>query len=493
MSTRSGKQASMCGKKRLKSVSDIINEQFSGNGAERNDMDAWDELGGDKPQIDDYYEGNDSGNEGADDFDGMPPLSTTKRRRTEHKLPQRKEEKRLRRRGPLDPSLSAGDYAATPVDVEAAMDGIFGALEMGEDDEEDISGEGDAKGSKRGGGRKYETEEQYVKWLEAQQAKKLSKRPDSGLTEEDDILQQLESLRSAQVELLHKQESGDTSNPQAREREQVQKAIHHYVMVYSQLLRMRIKLQPVVARAVTFPQYYALKDFLQNGDETIKKETKVVTGSLKELLGTFLSLAAGGKKGEDNGKPTTRGTVPSFKEVNVIHKRFIAGADACIEHWGAKFVQSNSAKLHTVSQPLIQQIRTILSSRAPLRARVQKNRAHVTILGHPEHYRATQSGEHKAARALHIADGDIDGEIYDDGEFLREVVRRGGAVKLQQQLQEIQRELQSSEEPAKRGFHRLTKGKAVNYEPRPKLVGFLLPVPFAVNGQHEVLFKSLFQ
>ncbi|KEG09283.1 protein AATF/BFR2 [Trypanosoma grayi] len=511
MSARRGTPALMSSstaRKRKKSMSEIVNEQFAESDARSREGDVWDDVGGEAPQIDDYY--NDD-----DDYDVPAPAS--KRSRTE----QQQQPKRLRRRGPLDASLSAGEYAATPVDVEAAMDGIFGALEMNDDDddyadedlaalhEDDSDGYGDEDDDddedgeeeeaaerkskqkrKRASGRP-ETEEEYVAWLEAQQEKKQARRRAAGGDGESGILEQLESLRKAQMELGVKeaQEGSDAADdPRVKQRQRAQAAVRHYVMLYSQLLRVRIKLQPAVARAVAFPQYYALEDFLQEENAQAKADVEEVASNLRELLGTFHALSTDGKQQQQQNA-----TSLDFSDINACHRRMMKGVDTCIEYWGAKLVQPNSAKLRTLSQPLLQQIRAILESKARLRSKVQKNRSHVAILGHPEHYKASQSAEGKAARALHIAEGDIDEEIYDDAEFLREVVRRGGVAKLEQQLQEIQSSLQPHEALAKRGFHRLTKGKAVNYEPRPKLVGFLLPLPYAVSGQHEVMVKSLFQ
>ncbi|PWV08738.1 putative AATF protein [Trypanosoma cruzi] len=510
---------SLSGRRKKMSISDIVNEQIGGGDAERYEVDAWDEFGGDNPKIDDYHEGDEHDDD--DDVVGsVKRRSGTERRLREPTSRPQQERKQLRRRGPLDASLSTGAYAATPVDVEAAMDDIFGALEMNDGDEDEMNfldfykdgaggdkiNEDDessaavastaikdnslGKKRKRVGG-KPETEEAYIAWLEAQQAKKRARRHDIAGGDEDGILEQLESLRNAQMEVVAKevQEGEDDSeDPRAKQRRRAQAALRHYVMVYSQLLRVRIKLQPSIARAVAFPQYYSLPDYLNSDEAQIRQGTEEVVRRLRELIGVFYHLTS-----DDKQVKQKEGVLLSFKDINTSHRRMMRDVDACVEYWGAKLVQPNSAKLRTVSQPLLQQIHSVLKSKTRLRTKVQKNRSHVTILGHPEHYKMSQTAEGKAARALHISEGDMDEEIYDDAEFLREVVKRGGVAKLEQQLQEIQRSLKSNDVPAKRGFHRLTKGKAVCYEPRPKLVGFLLPVPYVLSGQHEVMVKSLFQ
>ncbi|RNF26690.1 protein AATF/BFR2 [Trypanosoma conorhini] len=499
----------LSGRRKKKSLSEVLNEQLGNGGAGRRGEEAWDDFGGDAPKIDDYHE------EGDYDDDEEAVESAAKRGRTER--PREPKQRQLRRRGPLDASLSTGEYAATPVDVEAAMDDIFGALEMNDADEDEtnflgsythgsggdeIHEDGDssaaaeaaaekARGKKRKrAGGKPETEEAYIAWLEAQQRKKRAgRRRDAAGGDEDGILEQLESLRNAQMELVAKEtQEDDVEDLRARQRQRAQAAVRHYVMVYSQLLRVRIKMQPCVSRALALPQYYALPDFLQSGEAEVKHSIEMVTDYLNDLLGVFYLLAT-----DDKEVKAGDGASLSFKDVNASHRRMMRNVDACVEYWGAKLAQPNSVKLRTVAQPLLQQIHAVLKSKTRLRAKVQKNRSHATILGHPEHYQMSQSAEGKAARALHIAEGDIDEEIYEDADFLREVVKRGGVAKLEQQLQELQRSLQSDEAPAKRGFHRLTKGKAVNYEPRPKLVGFLLPVPYVLSGQHEVMVNSLFQ
>nr|CCC89337.1 unnamed protein product [Trypanosoma congolense IL3000] len=290
MSSRHVQSSSVSGRKRKKSVSDIINEQFGISDARRNSADEFDDFYGDGPMIDDYYEGNESGDENMDDNVDSRITPASKRHRAEDTSSRKKQEKRLRRRGPIDPSLSTGEYAATPVEVEAAMDDLFGALEMDEDDMSLDEGEG-LQVNEKGKHRKAETEEEYIQWLEAQQKKRQRRRGAAGLTEEGDILQQIEALRSAQVELLQReQEGGSAADPEAKERVKAQEAIQHYVMLYSQLLRMRIKLQPVVTRAIAFPQYYALSDFIDNGDSQIREGTTAVVQSLRGVWGKFTPL-----------------------------------------------------------------------------------------------------------------------------------------------------------------------------------------------------------
>jgi protein AATF/BFR2 len=253
--------------------------------------------------------------------------------------------------------------------------------------------------------------------------------------------------------------------------------------------------------------------------EAAKEKYKELQASIEDALATLYAAATGtsaaataeADDGDEvtgvSGSSTVRKSakrakveaaapvVPSYRAVEKYHERALHHADSCLEYWGSKLVQANSAKLKTISQPLPQQIAAILTARTRLRTKVQKNRSHLNILAHPEHVRASTSPEVKARRALHIAEGDVDAEVYDDGDFVRELVRRGGAVasQLEQKVKEMRQALLPSREGARKGFHRMTKGKAVNYEPRPKLVGFMMAESLDDTPRNDVVVKSLFQ
>lgn len=55
--------------------------------------------------------------------------------------------------------------------------------------------------------------------------------------------------------------------------------------------------------------------------------------------------------------------------------------------------------------------------------------------------------------------------------------------------------LLSSNKLSRKGFHRLTKGKSINYDALPKLVGFCVADGFdnLTGERNEVIIKSLFQ
>ncbi|KPA75302.1 hypothetical protein ABB37_08602 [Leptomonas pyrrhocoris] len=499
---------------------------------------------------------------------------------------------RLRHRGPLDTSLSEGKYAAVPVNVEAAMDDIFGALDMGdmeaegeemldgEDKEGESFSDADSQNGSAAEARKTKkqpesatrkrrrakdlTEDEYAAWFEqkSQKEKKsgrlrrpLSFGADGGdeasmNSEEADIFRQLNELRRTQhVSLVPSADAAaaaaTTTTMSAAAAVQsdakgTRDAVQRFIMVYGQLLRLRVLLQPALTRAISVPQYYAHSLFVESNPaveqaaaataataeegrhlveqlaeqrEAAAEKYEELQEDIKDVLATLYAAATGSSAkssvhNEDDDSAAYGAShstksikrakveeVPTYRAVERYHERVLRHADICLDYWGAKLVQANSAKLKTISQPLPQQIAAILIARSRLRAKVQKNRSHMAILAHPEHVRASSSAAVKAQRALHIAEGDVDAEIYDDADFLRELVRRGGVVanQLEQKVKDMQQALLPSREGARKGFHRVTKGKAVNYEPRPKLVGFTMAESLDDTQRNDVVVNSLFQ
>ncbi|KAG5506456.1 hypothetical protein JKF63_05959 [Porcisia hertigi] len=607
--TSSGRQNIVSLKKKKKSLADTVNEQLTlsalggGGGDAEGTYQNDDEhaVGG---VAEDYeYDEADSDDLGGDDdakLGGRGRSATyAALKPTSGPAKPVSSSSRLRHRGPLDASLSEGKYAATPVSVEAAMDDIFGALDMGnieaegeefyddEDGEKDAVSDGaedmDAAGEEDGlrddvgvrGGRsasskksavsrkrrraKDLTEEEYTAWLEKKHSalKKAGQfqRPlsfggggDDNVvlsSEEADILRQLSELRQTQMSLMPSVGTaaavdaggyGMSSAVAAAsavqcDAQQTRDAVQHFIMVYSQLLRLRVLMQPAVTKAISMPQYYAHSLFVDgdaqvddaaaaasNADgaadvqqmrEDVSRHYSELQGDVEQVLCTLYAAATGSGSASNGSaahesssksklkkaKKESAPTAPSYREVERYHARVLRHADACLQYWGSKLVQANSAKLKTIAQPLPQQIAGILSAKSRLRSKVQKNRSHIPIIAHPEHILAVTSPDFKAKRAMHIAEGDVDNEIYDDADFLRELVRRGGAVasQLMRKTDEIQKALLPSHEGARKGFHRMTKGKAVNYEPRQKLVAFMMPEPFDDAQRNDVVVKNLFQ
>lgn len=612
-SSSSGRDALVTLKQKKKSLADAVNEQLTASalgGGANGDSSHYYADGGVAEDYD-FDRADDDGDDMEEEMSSYGASKAAQRASAAAKKGSKKgaaasssSASRLRHRGPLDSSLSEGKYAATPVNVESAMDDIFGALDMGDMDAEgeeflDDASDGEAdemssmgddkhseeegvgvkrakKKSKRGSeaeaasgaskARKRRrakdlTEEEYTAWLEQKsKSEKQSgqrRRPlsfgggadgvhDAAVSaEEADILRQLNELRQTQhVSLVPSAELADGTGASGAsaaaaaaqsDAKDTRDVVQHFIVVYGQLLRLRVLLQPAVTRAISVPQYYARSLFTERS-AAIAKAVNAAEGSqaveeldaqreaaaekyeelqeeIEDVLSTLYAAATGHSSHDHeddervsaaaNGSRSTHERqrkrakleVPSYRAVERYHERVLRHADHCLEYWGSKLVQANSAKLKTISQPLPQQIAAILTARSRLRTKVQKNRSHLAILAHPEHVLAATSADVKARRAMRIAEGDIDAEIYDDADFLRELVRRGGSVanQLEQKVKEMQQALLPSREGARKGFHRMTKGKAVNYEPRPKLVGFMMAESLDNTQRNDVVVKSLFQ
>ncbi|TPP45489.1 Apoptosis antagonizing transcription factor family protein [Leishmania donovani] len=546
----SGRGSIVSLKQRKRSLAETVNEQlarsaFGGGGA-----------GGAYRDDDEYADGGFAEDYEFDDvdsngFNGDDDAERGSRRQTAvsaaekptkdaaKKLPSSASSSRLRHRGPLDASLSEGKYAATPVNERGGRG---------------VASKNDAVGRKRRRAKDL-TEKEYTAWLENKSSKQKKAGQlrrsislgggNSGVgeavldSEEADILRQLSELRQTQMSLVPagNAASAGTSSAAAEtastqtDAKQTRDVVQHLIMVYGQLLRLRVLLQPAVTKAISMPQYYAHSLFVDgdaevddaaaaasNGDgaaevqemrEGVSKHYSELQDDVEQVLATLYAAATGSGRDDRSSnvhvsssaskpkKAKTEGdlSVPSYREVERYHERVLQHADTCLDYWGRKLVQANSAKLKTIAQPLPQQIAAILSAKSRLRSKLQKNRSHMAIMAHPEHVRAETSADIKAQRALHIAEGDVDDEIYDDADFLRELVRRGGAVasQLEKKVREMQRALLPSREGARKGFHRMTKGKAVNYEPRPKLVAFMVPEPLDNAQRSDVVVKNLFQ
>lgn len=60
-------------------------------------------------------------------------------------------------------------------------------------------------------------------------------------------------------------------NEKAERVQQTKECIRHFQHVYQQLLRIRLKLQPTIMKAISLPQYYVYKLFT---DQAMKKKLK---------------------------------------------------------------------------------------------------------------------------------------------------------------------------------------------------------------------------
>lgn len=439
--------------------------------------------------------------------------------------------KRLRRRGPLDESLSSGQYAGTAVSVEAAMDDLFGGLDMADiddeagemiddDDDDDFDleegGDDDDEAEPEGRARRKQrrvselSEEDYVAYLE-KKSKKRQPGASSGLSREgpvhegveDELLGQLDDMRSQHIQLLKK----ETAAPgDEKHRQQMKDTVLQYTMMYSQLLRLRVRLQPAVLRGIQLPQYYSKSLFTDKKDqkgplhgegEEVQSE---IEGTRRQIAKAYKNVVTLLHEILEELLPSRKSSGSlSFSTLSAFHQQVRRKADECLGFWGSRLAPApttvSGSPLQSIHQPIVSQIRAILQSKERLRIRVQKNRSHLSIFAHPSHVDTSEMG--RAARASSIAEGDVDPEIFCDADFMRELVRRGGgeAVRLGEQLREEQEKLlppSAMRIGSRKGFNQQTKGKALNFTPRPKLTGFMVPQPWE-EARSEVVVKSLFQ
>ena len=236
-----------------------------------------------------------------DDFDDVNDVT--------QRLGNKKRLEKLRRRGPIDSSLSTGKYAAAPMagsdddmgsidenfdaddmdfDVDGKMDDMFGLLD---DEGQDEKGAG------------IQTEEQFEEWWAdnkknaPKKAKlKASKRArdafDGGELDRDDqdLLAQVEALRERQMNITA---VDDFDAAAASEMKGNSEVSQHNVMLFTKLLALRLKMQPCVTKAVQFPQYYAYDSYLKKDKDTkaaVNEARKAAAETAQDLL-----AAAGSK------------------------------------------------------------------------------------------------------------------------------------------------------------------------------------------------------
>ena len=455
--------------------------------------------------------------------------------------------KALRRRAPLDSTLQQGTYAAIPrhevsgseadadkasrkkkrprkgadmfekydeLAADQAMDDIFGLLEGDDDGLDDEAADAGA----------LQDEVAYTSFLEKKQESAATARKAFGEavgasgSDENGILAQLSTLRNRQMNVV-------TQNPLDEGRSaggvetSAREALRHSIVLFNALLRARVSLQGAIAGAIQMPQYYALPHFLKHS-AAIVNERKVCTRVCRDVLDVLSELAheystspAESKRNGGMAFPPTLPVERLFSGISSLHSKLMHHVDETLEFWGSKVSTPNGAKLQAVNQPILDQIRAAVAAKtARMEQTSQKNRTHANIFGHPHHMEAAHDGASAAAvvkrqlteqRALDIANGDIDPEIFDDGDFIRELVHKtgssgiGGAAATEALLRTGDKQSNGAAAigmSTKVGFHRLTKGKSVSYDPRPKLVGFMARQPYGTDDeQHATLLQSLFQ
>ena len=342
-----------------------------------------------------------------------------------------------------------------------------------------------------------------------------------------DVLSQIKSLRERHLSVVsgatladespgHDAASGGTSNDVARSRA--------LVRAIGQILSLRVKMQAGVARAVGMPQYYSLPHFVGSaaardaGTHTpVPAEARVIRDSLstarRDLRAVLATLVA--DESSTTASPDHILTMPSAALWNEVvsprHDAWMAYVDAYLQTVGAAGGASGlsgGGALKALNQPILSQIKAVISGKIRLLARAQRNRVHCCVFGHPTH-----SGDNAASRkqrALQVAEGDMDDEVFDDVDFVRDLAQKfgrqqlavaqnqtaGGNVALSASAKDLDALKQMKDSfSSRQGLHKKTKGRAVNMqEPRPKLVGFALPRAFEfLPAQHDALYRSVFQ
>lgn len=412
----------------------------------------------------------------------------------------RKSGGRLLRRGPLDASLQSGKYAAVARapkhaeeddvddfgaddafderDANANVDSIFGMFD--EDDEAEAG---------------LQDEDAFEEYMEAKarDRKRRAKRarPAKGAdeAEEDDgvdfaelddddadVMRQIHELRQRQKLAVTGSATeaavrGSAANT-AAERERAQ----HCVSEYSALLALRLKMQPLVARALRMPQHYSMPAFARRNEDIAASLSEARKASFK-----FSKCTA-----ELAGVDVTgvKSSAALWDRLSAWHAETMQQIDTDINVFGHRAQVQTDTKLKSVNRPLLEQIQAVIANKQRLLHRAQRNRGHVHIYGHPHHF-----GKTPADRAAAIADGDTDRQVFDDIDFVRELVGKHGGINTQ--LQELMKD-SSAKAASKKGHHRLTKGRSVNYDPRAKLVGFMVPLPYEEGDRIDALRASLF-
>jgi protein AATF/BFR2 len=266
---------------------------------------------------------------------------------------------------------------------------------------------------------------------------------------------------------------------------------------FNALLAMRVQLQPAVGAAVRLPQWYALPEFAAKAGADAASFSDA-RGTALEVLGDLLGAAnapAALAQRTLREAAAVRAKGPAAAGVaSALYSAFAAvdaqwqkQIDASVEAVSVRVVRAQGAG-KVIDAPLLDQIRAVTSGTERLMHRAQRNRTNARILGHPEHFAATA-----AEQALRVAGGNVDREIFDDVDFVKELVQRSGQWSRALEATSLTTLVDPNKGEAKKGHHRRTKGRTVNYDPRPKIVGFMVPEQFPAATTMDAIFASLFQ
>lgn len=517
-------------------MSEIVNAQFSKNGDGMADYDAMD-----APDMDDY----------ADEAGSRVTLTSSgaggKRGRGETgaKKMSTGAPSLRKRSNTLGDDYDTGKYAAKPVsinDIESKMDSIFGLLDEDDGDLDDIDdydyhsedyeeGDEEEEGSEDGSeevsskprrGRRVETEEDFHRLLE-KKAKMMphrriredgsSIRPDGAVeaaasaTEQDLLLQltQLKQRQASELKTTSDEVDGDEEVAVPSEGAFVKQLVN----LFNELAHVRVRLQPAVAHAVRFPKYNVFGEFStameelaaavateeaeeegMDDNEAAAALSSQAPPTFKQCRKSLVGLIAAIHP--DMSQETTNLDMSAdrlYAQITAHYKANMPRVDETIQFWSNKTTSLSSAGLKSINQNLLDQIKSVVASKARLLNKAQRNRSHVSIIGDE-----SQANMTPGERAAIIATGDVDDELFDDADFVRELAHRSGSVKLKQQQDAVEADAKARivEMKQKEG-HRKSKGRSLDYRPRAKLVGFMAPVAFQLSTQHNALLNSLFQ
>jgi hypothetical protein len=423
-------------------------------------------------------------------------------------LKRKSKKARLSFKGDLDASLSTGKYAAKPASTkdlgnfESELDDMFGILDA------DIEGEG--------GATNLRSEKEYEEWFEENKDRVVTSAPAG---QDEDVLAQLEALRKKQQQRL---KTDSTVLPEEGEGDS--EAFHGSIVCaksllagFTDLVTLRAKMQPLIRLAGRLPDSKGRTAFCST-DASVQKVYSAVSKQLLEVLHQLFAAT---------GLMESDGPTPSMKLCGDLaqqfHKTAMKSADATVATWGdhaaARVLPPKGSKyqLEVINRSLADQIRGVLEGgKLRILDRTRRSRTHEIALGNQAQWKETP-----AEKAIRIADGDLSPDYFDDSDFLRELIHRTFSAANVSQLRttgdgvdskagnsttmaDIERQLGLTSEAelsglSRKGFHRLLKGKKVSMDPRPKLVGFMAPVPYPATmessegDRHQALLRSLFR
>ena len=428
---------------------------------------------------------------------------------------------RLRQRGSLAAALSSGKYSAAPLsstsadaatldepgsekvvsaaNVEQKMDDIFDLLDESDGDGEVAEREGsEATDEEDEHGRAHQkvaalsgrnAQKQSNKELAARIAKATRTEADDATNTADQaesdeaVLSQIAKLKEIQVLASTggaREEADDTSRSSSNE------AAARLIEVYCQLIRLRVRMQPCVLASVSLPRPESRQLFAQN-DSVTSTAYASAAAELRALIHSLL-LSASAK-----ALPAATDSEDLWKAVSEVHASAMDLAKSSIAHWDSTMSRPFSMKLKALHQPILEQIENLVSASARLLPKVQRNRTHVHVLGRYDRMHETPN-----EKGQRLADGDLDEEVYDDSDLLRELIHRCAAwSSMTSKALESDADAAKAAEYArtagsKRQHYKLTKGRTINFDARPKLVGFLAAEPFEASDRRDAILASIF-